>query len=187
MMKEKILTKIVGTQHYNGVVEVGESVQVVKDEGREYPQVLAVFNEGGEKLGNIVSNVDDFDLVVNEVVNNFELYDVVEDYSFTVKRVAKYYVTLIGTLKEDNDDVSIEVLEVQVANYKESIHNMITSLYEAQDDGDVLLANHLKVLIDDAITIHNDKSNRLMQLKNELIVTKGTSKVFDYYSSESAK
>ena len=183
-MKEKILTKIVGTQHYDGVVEAGEIVQVVKDKDSEYPQVLAVFNEGGEKLGNIVSNVDDFDLVVNGIVNNHELYDDVERYEFKVKRVGKYYVSLIGTLKETDENVSIEELEVQVANYKESIHIMIEALYDAQECDDIMLAQHLRELIEDSVRIHNEKSNRLMQLKNDVNVSKGSStRIFDYYGA----
>lgn len=185
-MKEKILTKVVGVQYHQGIdsLKENETVQVVKDTTSEFPQVLAVFNEAGEQVGNIVSNVNDFDLVVNGIVNNYELYDDVENYEFTVKRVAKYYVTLVGTLKETDDDVSIEELEVQVANYKQSVHIMIEALYDAQEDDEILLAQHLRVLIDDSVRIHNEKSNKLMQLKNELIVAKGAStRVFDYYGA----
>ena len=184
MMKDRILTKIVGIQHYQGVVEVGETVQVVKDVFSEYPQVLTVLNGTGEKVGNIASKLNNFDLVINQVVNNFELYDHVEDYDFTVKRVSKYYVMLIGTLKEENDDaVSVEELESLVQNYKESIDLMVCTLDELDPD-DVLTSRHIRSQLDSIIKLHNEMSNKLIEVQNA--ASKG-SIVFDYYSKEAAK
>lgn len=183
-MKDRILTKVVGTQHYDGAVEVGETVKVVKDATKEYPQVLAVLNAAGEKIGNIVSKVDDFDLVRNHIVNNFALYDDVESYDFTVKRVAKYYVMLVGTLKETDDVMSVEELESLVKNYKESIHLMFRALDEL-DPNDVLTSGHIKSQLDSTIELHNKMSNRLIEIQNA--VAKEKPVVFDYYSKEAAK
>ena len=183
-MKSKILTKVVGVQYHEGTVEVGETVQIVKDTNSEFPQVLAVLNEAGEQVGNIVSNVDDFDLVVNEVVNNFQLYDEVDKYEFKVKRVAKYYVMLVGTLKSTDDEVSLEELETLVKNLKESIHLLIVALDDAQYFGDVLLESHLKAQIDEIIALHNAKSIEVIEMQNKLLASKG--RVFDY-TKQSAK
>ena len=184
-MKDKILTKIVGVQYHQGIdsIRVNETVQVVKDTTSEFPQVLAVFNEAGEQVGNIVSNVDDFDLVVNGVVNNFELYDEVENYEFKVKRIAKYYVTLVGTLKEP-DDVSLEDLEALVKNLKDSVHLMICALDELGCN-DILASNHIKSQLDSTIKLHNQMSNRLIELQNA--ASNDETVVFDYYSQEAAK
>ena len=68
-------------------------------------------------------------------------------------------------------------------NYKESIDVMVCTLDELDPD-DVLTSRHIRSQLDSIIKLHNEMSNKLIEVQNA--ASKG-SIVFDYYSKEAAK
>ena len=121
------------------------------------------------------------------IFNNDMIVDFMNDYDWIAFKVykSKSYLKAIPKAVEEVSEEAIKAMELHVANLKESIHLMICALDEIEDD--FLLDQHLKSQIDSSITLHNELSNEVVRLQNKLIVSKGTSRVFDYYSSESAK
>ena len=185
-MSKEIITLCVGQMHYGGTLNEGDVVELKVIEGSDFVNNIGVFNTDGIQCGSIINKRFDSD-IVDGIFNNDMIVDFMNDYDWIAFKVykSKSYLKAIPKAVEEVSEEAIKAMELHVANLKESIHLMICALDEIEDD--FLLEQHLKSQIDSSITLHNELSNEVVRLQNKLIVSKGTSRVFDYYSSESAK
>ena len=185
-MSKEIITLCVGQMHYGGTLNEGDVVELKVIEGSDFVNNIGVFNTDGIQCGSIINKRFDSD-IVDGIFNNDMIIDFMNDYDWIAFKVykSKSYLKAIPKAVEEVSEEAIKAMELHVANLKESIHLMICALDEIEDD--FLLDQHLKSQIDSSITLHNELSNEVVRLQNKLIVSKGTSRVFDYYSSESAK
>lgn len=185
-MSKEIITLCVGQMHYGGTLNEGDVVELKVIEGSDFVNNIGVFNTDGIQCGSIINKRFDSD-IVDGIFNNDMIVDFMNDYDWIAFKVykSKSYLKAIPKAVEEVSEEAIKAMELHVANLKESIHLMICALDEIEDD--FLLNQHLKSQIDSSITLHNELSNEVVRLQNKLIVSKGTSRVFDYYSSESAK
>lgn len=185
-MSKEIITLCVGQMHYGGTLNEGDVVELKVIEGSDFVNNIGVFNTDGIQCGSIINKRFDSD-IVDGIFNNDMIVDFMNDYDWIAFKVykSKSYLKAIPKAVEEVSEEAIKAMELHVANLKESIHLMICALDEIEDD--FLLDQHLKSQIDSSITLHNELSNEVVRLQNKLIVSKGTSRVFDYYSSESAK
>ena len=185
-MSKEIITLCVGQMHYGGTLNEGDVVELKVIEGSDFVNNIGVFNTDGIQCGSIINKRFDSD-IVDGIFNNDMIIDFMNDYDWIAFKVykSKSYLKAIPKAVEEVSEEAIKAMELHVANLKESIHLMICALDEIEDD--FLLDQHLKSQIESSITLHNELSNEVVRLQNKLIVSKGTSRVFDYYSSESAK
>lgn len=184
-MSKEIITLCVGQMHYGGTLNEGDVVELRLVEESDFDNNIAVFNPDGVQCGSIIHNRFDSD-IVDGIFNNDMIIDFYHEYDWIVVKAYKHksFLKAIPKSVEDVSDETIEAMKVHVANLKESIHTMICALDDVQDD--ILLLQHLKTQIDSSIELHNELSNQVVKLQNELIVKK-SSRVFDYYSRQSAK
>lgn len=185
-MSKEIITLCVGQMHYGGTLNEGDVVELKVIEGSDFVNNIGVFNTDGIQCGSIINKRFDSD-IVDGIFNNDMIIDFMNDYDWIAFKVykSKSYLKAIPKAVEEVSEEAIKAMELHVVNLKDSIHLMICALDEIEDD--FLLDQHLKSQIDSSITLHNELSNEVVRLQNKLIVSKGTSRVFDYYSSESAK
>ena len=185
-MSKEIITVCVGQMHYGGALEEGSVVELKVIEGSDFENNIGVFNAEGVQCGSIIHNRFDSD-IVDGIYNNDMVIGFMEDYDWIVVKAykSKSFLKAIPKATEEVSEDVIAAMESHVANLKESIHLMIVALDDAQDD--ILFEQHLKTQIESTIELHNDLSNEVIMLQNKLIASRGTSRVFDYYSSEAAK
>ena len=185
-MSKEIITLCVGQMHYGGTLNEGDVVELKVIEASDFVNNIGVFNTDGIQCGSIINKRFDSD-IVDGIFNNDMIVDFMNDYDWIAFKVykSKSYLKAIPKAVEEVSEEAIKAMELHVVNLKDSIHLMICALDEIEDD--FLLDQHLKSQIDSSITLHNELSNEVVRLQNKLIVSKGTARVFDYYSSESAK
>ena len=185
-MSKEIITLCVGQRHYGGSLKQGDVVELKLLEESDYENNIAVFNPDGIQCGSIINRRFDSD-IVDGVYNNDMIIDFIDDYDWIVVKAykSKSFLKAIPKATEEVSEDAIAAMESHVANLKESIHLMIVALDDAQDD--ILLEQHLRSLIESSITLHNELSNEVVRLQNKLIVAQRTTRVFDYYSGQSAK
>lgn len=188
MSKKEIITVCVGQMHYGGTLNEGEVIELKLLEESDFENNIGVFNQDGIQCGCIINKRWDSD-IVEGILNNNMIVDFFYEYTWIVVKVYKTKSFLKGMPKvaKGVSEDTIEALRLEVQNYKDSIHDMISALDDAMDSENLLLTNHLRHLIEESIKIHNQKSNELVQLSNELTAVNSTSRVFDYYSRQSAK
>lgn len=185
-MSKEIITVCVGQMHYGGVLEEGSVVELKVIEGSDFENNIGVFNADGVQCGSIIHNRFDSD-IVDGIYNNDAIIDFMKNYDWIVVKVykSKSFLKAMPKAAEEVSEESIEAMQLHVANLKASIHEMICALDDAGDD--FLLEHHLRSQIESSITLHNELSNEVVRLQNELIVAQRTTRVFDYYSEQSAK
>ena len=185
-MSKEIITLCVGQMHYGGALEEGSVVELKVIKGSDFENNIGVFNAEGVQCGSIIHNRFDSD-IVDGIFNNDMIIGFMDDYNWIVVKSYKHksFLKAIPKAAEEVSEDEIAAMESHVANLKESIHLMIVALDDAQDD--ILLEQHLRSLIESSITLHNELSNEVVRLQNELIVAQRTTRVFDYYSEQSAK
>lgn len=185
-MSKDIISICVGQMHYGGTLKEGEVVELKLLEESDFENNIAVFNTNGIQCGSIIHNRFDSD-IIDGIYNNDMIIRFMDDYDWIVVRSykVKSFLKAIPKAAEEVSEKMIEEMGLYVSNLKASIEEMISALDDAQDD--FLLEQHLKTQIESTIKLHNELSNELVRLQNKLVVSKGTSRVFDYYSSESAK
>ena len=185
-MSKEIITLCVGQMHYGGTLKEGDVVELRLLEESDFVNNIGVFNSNGIQCGSVIHNRFDAD-IVDGIFNNDMIISFMDDYKWIVVKSYKHksFLKAIPKEVEEVSEDAIADMESYVANLKESIHLMIVALDDAQDD--ILLEQHLKTQIESAIELHNDLSNEVIMLKNKLIASRGTSRVFDYYSGASAK
>lgn len=185
-MSKEIITVCVGQMHYGGTLKEGDVVELRLLKESDYENNIAVFNPNGVQCGSVINRRFDAD-IVDGIYNNDMIIDFMDDYDWIVFKAYKsksFLKAIPKTAKEVAED-SIEAMEVYVANLKASIHEMICALDDVGDD--FLLEQHLRSQIESSITLHNELSNEVVRLQNKLIVAQRTTRVFDYYSEQSAK
>ena len=185
-MSKEIITVCVGQMHYGGTLKEGDVVELRLLKESDYENNIAVFNPDGVQCGSVINRRFDSD-IVDGVYNNDMIIDFIDDYDWIVVKAykSKSFLKAIPKAAEEVSIESIEAMEVHVANLKASIHEMICALDDVDDD--FLLEQHLKTQIESSITLHNEISNEVVRLQNELIVAQRTTRVFDYYSRQTAK
>ena len=185
-MSKEIITVCVGQMHYGGALEEGSVVELKVIEGSDFENNIGVFNADGVQCGSIIHNRFDSD-IVDGIYNNDMVIGFMEDYDWIVVKAykSKSFLKAIPKAAKEVSEESIEEMEVHVANLKASIHAMICALDDV--GGDFLLEQHLRSQLESSITLHNELSNEVVRLQNELIVAQRTTRVFDYYSEQSAK
>lgn len=185
-MSKDIISICVGQMHYGGTLEEGEVVELKLLEESDFENNIGVFNADGIQCGSIIHNRFDSD-IVEGIFNNDMIIDFMANYDWIVVKAykSKSFLRAVPKAVEDVSEEAIEAMEVHVANLKASIHEMICALDDV--DGDFLLEQHLRSQIESSITLHNDLSNEVVRLQNKLIVAQRTTRVFDYYSGQSAK
>ncbi|WP_295594325.1 hypothetical protein [uncultured Methanobrevibacter sp.] len=185
-MSKEIITLCVGQRHYGGTLKQGDVVELKLLEESDYENNIAVFNPDGVQCGSIINRRFDSD-IVDGIYNNDMVIGFMEDYDWIVVKAykSKSFLKAIPKAAKEVSEESIEAMECHVANLKASIHEMICALDDVGDD--FLLEQHLRSQIESSITLHNELSNEVVRLQNELIVAQRTTRVFDYYSEQSAK
>ena len=185
-MSKEIITLCVGQMHYGGTLKEGDVVELKLLEESDFANNIGVFNRNGIQCGSVIHNRFDAD-IVDGIFNNDMIIGFMDDYNWIVVKSYKHksFLKAIPKAAEEVSEDEIAAMEVHVANLKESIHLMIVALDDAQDD--ILFEQHLKTQIESTIELHNDLSNEVIMLQNKLIASRGTSRVFDYYSGEAAK
>ncbi len=185
-MSKEIITLCVGQMHYGGTLKEGDAVELRLLEESDFPNNIGVFDSNGVQCGSVIHNRFDSD-IVDGIFNNDMIIGFMDDYNWIVVKSYKHksFLKAIPKEVEEVSEESIAAMESHVANLKESIHVMIVALDDVQDD--ILLEQHLKTQIENAIELHNDLSNEVVRLQNKLIVSRRTSRVFDYYYGEAAK
>ncbi len=185
-MSKEIITVCVGQMHYGGTLKEGDVVELRLLKESDYENNIAVFNPDGVQCGSVINRRFDSD-IVDGIYNNDMIIDFIDDYDWIVVKAykSKSFLKAIPKANEEVPEESIEAMQLHVANLKASIHEMICALDDIGDD--FLLEQHLRSLIESSITLHNKLSNEVVRLQNELIVAQRTTRVFDYYSEQSAK
>lgn len=185
-MSKDIISICVGQMHYGGTLEEGEVVELKLLEESDFENNIGVFNAKGLQCGSIIHNRHDSD-IVNGIYNNDMIVDRIGDYDWVVVKSykTKSFLKAIPKAAEKVSEETIEAMQLHVSNLKESIDLMIGALDDIQDD--FLLQQHLKTQIESSIKLHNELSNQVILLQNQLALSKGASRVFDYYSQQSAK
>ena len=185
-MSKEIITVCVGQMHYGGILKQGDVVELKVIEGSDFVNNIGVFNPDGIQCGSIINRRYDAD-IVDGIYNNDMIIDFMANYDWIVVKAykSKSFLKAIPKAVEEVSEEGIKAMEVHVANLKASIHEMICALDDVGDD--FLLEQHLRSQIDSSITLHNELSNEVVRLQNKLIIAQRTTRVFDYYSEQSAK
>ena len=185
-MSKEIITLCVGQMHYGGTLNEGDVVELKVIEGSDFVNNIGVFNTDGIQCGSIINKRFDSD-IVDGIFNNDMIVDFMNDYDWIAFKVykSKSYLKAIPKAVEEVSEEGIKAMEVHVANLKASIHEMICALDDVGDD--FLLEQHLRSQIESSITLHNELSNEVVRLQNKLIIDQRTTRVFDYFSEQSAK
>lgn len=185
-MSKEIITVCVGQMHYGGALKEGDVVELKLLEESDFTNNIGIFNQDGIQCGSIIHNRFDSD-IVDGIFNNDMIIGFMDNYDWIVVKAYKHksFLKAIPKAVEEVSEEGIKAMEVHVANLKASIHEMICALDDVGDD--FLLEQHLRSQIDSSITLHNELSNEVVRLQNKLIVAQRTTRVFDYYSEQSAK
>ncbi len=185
-MSKEIITVCVGQMHYGGTLKEGEVVELKLFEESDYENNIGVFNPDGVQCGSIIHNRFDAD-IVDGIYNNDMIIGFMDNYDWIVVKAYKHksFLKAISKAVEEVSEEGIKAMEVHVANLKASIHEMICALDDVGDD--FLLEQHLRSQIESSITLHNELSNEVVRLQNKLIIAQRTTRVFDYFSEQSAK
>lgn len=186
MNENKIISVCTGQKHYEGTLKEGDAVELKVIEGTEFENNIGVFNQDGVQCGSIINKRYDSD-IVEGIYNNNMIIDFMNDYDWIAVKVYKHksFLQAIPKADEDVTDHTIETLEAHVETLKESLHVIITALDDILID--IRSLQQFKTEIDSAVRCYSDLSKEVMVTQTELPVSKGTSKVFDYYSKEAAK
>lgn len=185
MNKDGIVSVCTGQKHYEGTLTQGEVVELKIIEGSEYVNNIGVFNQEGVQCGSIINKRYDSD-IVDGVLNNDMIIGFMDDYDWVAVKVYNHKSFLKAVPKAEHfTDQTIENMTAHVETLKESLHVIIVALDNIL--GDIQSLQKLKTEIESTVKCYNDLSNEFMAKQNELSLSKGTSKVFDYYSKEAAK
>ena len=186
MNENKIISVCTGQKHYEGTLKEGDAVELKVIEGTEFENNIGVFNQDGVQCGSIINKRYDSD-IVEGIYNNNMIMDFMNDYDWIAVKVYKHksFLRAVPKAAEDVTDHTIETMEAHVETLKESLHVIIVALDNIL--GDIQSLQKLKTEIESTVKCYNDLSNEVMAKQNELSISKGTSKVFDYYSKEAAK
>lgn len=186
MNENKIISVCTGQKHYEGTLIEGDAVELKVIEGTEFENNIGVFNQDGVQCGSIINKRYDSD-IVEGIYNNNMIIDFMNDYDWIAVKVYKHksFLQAIPKADEDMTDHTIGTLEAHVETLKDSLHVIITALDNILEDLQSL--QQLNTAIESTAKCYNDLPNDVIATQNELSVSKGASKVFDYYSKEAAK
>ena len=185
-MSKEIITVCVGQMHYGGTLKEGEVVELKLLEESDFENNIGVFNQDGIQCGSIINKRYDSD-IVEGIYNNNMIIDFMNDYDWIAVKVYKHksFLQAVPKAVKNVSGHTIETLEAHVETLKDSLHVIITALDDILED--IRSLQQFKTEIDSAVRCYSDLSKEVMVTQTELPVSKGTSKVFDYYSKEAAK
>ena len=185
-MSKEIITVCVGQMHYGGTLKEGEVVELKLLEESDFENNIGVFNQDGIQCGSIINKRYDAD-IVEGIYNNNMIIDFMNDYDWIAVKVYKHksFLQAVPKAVKNVSDHTIETLEAHVETLKDSLHVIITALDDILVD--IRSLQQFKTEIDSAVRCYSDLSKEVIVTQTELPVSKGTSKVFDYYSKEAAK
>lgn len=186
MNENKIISVCTGQKHYEGTLIEGDAVELKVIEGTEFENNIGVFNQDGVQCGSIINKRYDSD-IVEGIYNNNMIIDFMNDYDWIAVKVYKHksFLQAVPKAVKNVSGQTIETMATHVETLKDSLYMIITALDNILVD--IQSLQQLKTEIDSAVRCYSDLSKEVMVTQTELPVSKGTSKVFDYYQKEAAK